>query len=224
MGQYRGRADEVRPLLFEGRVEMFVIDITGNIGAGKTEAREFFRAKGATVLDLDRIGKEALLPGTPAHDLVVDAFGRDIVGPDGTVQARRLAVRAFASDEATAKLESILHPYIIAEVMRTLAELAADRSAPPVVVIEVPVLARAPELRDMADLVLAVTAPERVRVERAMRRGMSEEDARARVARQVPEDQVRAIADVAIDNDGDVEAFLGKLERFWKREVAPRVR
>jgi len=202
---------------------MFVLAVTGGLGAGKSTAAEFFASRGAEVLDADVIAKELLEPHAPAYVPVVERFGRGILAEDDRIDRAKLAAAAFADSRAAADLDAIVHPLVTREIERRLDALASRAVPPAVVVIDVPLLAEAPELADLVDSVLLVTAPDDVRLSRAARRGMTEEDARARLARQLPQEARRTLANSEIVNAGDEAAFRSELASFWTREVEPRV-
>lgn len=198
---------------------MFVIALTGGLGAGKSVAAEFFRARGAVVLDLDEIARGLLHPGTDAYALVVEEFGETVLAEDGQVDRERLADVAFASPEAAGRLNAAVHPQLYREVVPGLLDLRLLPNQPPVVVLEVPLLVEAPVFGEAADVVLAISAPEAVRIERATSLGMTEEDARARIACQASDKQRAALAHREIVNDESLEAFERALQRFWDEVV-----
>lgn len=201
---------------------MFVLAVTGGIGAGKTEAARHFASLGAVVLDLDAVAKALVRAPGPVRERIVDAFGPAVQAQDGSVDTAALARLAFGSDTSTRALDAIVHPAVLRDVMVGLAELDLLEQPPRVVVLDVPLLVEAPALAELADFVLAIAAPEGVRVERRVGRGMAEEDVRARLARQATDEDRAAIARTVITNDGRPEEFHAALEEFWAREVAPR--
>ncbi len=199
---------------------MFVLAVTGGIGAGKTEASRFFAEREAVVLDLDAIAK-SLLRSPAVKDRLVETFGPGILAADGSVDSGLLAAAAFASDEATATLDRIVHPSVLREVGEGLRDMQLMEQPPRLVVLDVPLLAEAPALAELADHVLAIEAPVEMRVARCVERGLSEADCRRRIERQATDEQRAELAETVIANDGDLAAFRDKLERFWAREVAP---
>jgi dephospho-CoA kinase len=199
---------------------MFVLTVTGGIGAGKSTAAAFFQERGAVVLELDDIAARLLEPGSPLLPQLVGAFGEDVLREDGTLDRVLLAQRAFASREQATRLNEIVHPSVKAEVGPALTELRLLPFQPPVVVLVVPLLAEAPVFAEVADIVLSIEAPEEARIARAVERGMSEQDARARLACQASDEERSELADRVIVNDGDVGHFRGELERFWEEVVA----
>lgn len=202
---------------------MHVLAVTGGLGAGKSTAAQLFEDLGAIVVDLDDVAKTLLDEAPAVRDRVVEAFGTAVVGTDGRIDHAALAATAFATPEATAKLDAIVHPAVLHAVAGALDTLALQGDTPRVVVLVIPLLAEAPALLDLVDAVLAISASEDARVERAVSRGMTEADAENRIARQVSDSEREAIADYIIDNDGDLDAFRSVLVSFWENEIAPRV-
>ena len=201
---------------------MYILALTGGLGSGKSTAAETLEQLGAIVIDLDDVAKTLLDEMPVVRDRVVEAFGRSIVGPDGRIDKQALAAAAFASVDQAAKLEAIVHPAVLAAVSGALDTLALQGEPPRVVVLVIPLLAESPLFLEPIDAVLAISAPEDVRIERAVERGMSREDAEARIARQVGDAERRDIADYVIDNDGDLEEFRRDIVDFWETEIEPR--
>lgn len=194
---------------------MLVLALTGGIGSGKSVAAEYFRSRGAVTLDLDRIAAQTLAPGSPTLAKVAEAFGDSVVQEDGSLDRTELARVAFASPEATERLNSIVHPVITREVGPAIADLRLLPDPPNVVVLEVPLLVEVPVYAELADVVLALVAPEQVRLSRAIERGMSPEDASRRMRLQATDAERASLADRVIVNDGSREHFLSELARFW---------
>lgn len=198
---------------------MYVIALTGGIGAGKTTAAEVFRDCGAVVLSLDDIAKRHLAPGTPVHEAVVEGFGEGILDEDGAIDRKRLAAVAFSSCAQAARLNAIVHPAVLREVGPGLRDMGLLLNPPRAVVLDVPLLAEAPVFGELAERVLTISAPEEVRVARAVAAGMDEADVRARVACQATDAEREALADDVIRNDGTLTEFLAALERYWDETV-----
>lgn len=198
---------------------MFLLVITGGIGAGKSTAAEYFRQAGAFVIDLDDVASRVLSPGSATLDAVAAAFGPDVLLADGRLDRPALARAAFASKATAQRLNALVHPAVTSELSRKLSELRSARKAPALVVVEVPLLAEAPAIADVADVVLAIVAPQEVRVQRTVASGRAEPDARRRLAVQASDAERAALADVVIVNDGDRESFLARLDRFRREHV-----
>lgn len=203
---------------------MFVIALTGGLGAGKSTAARFFAEQGAVVINLDAVAAKLLLPGTPLLDEVADEFGRDrVLTEDGSLDRRALAEAAFASAEKTARLNTLVHPAVAVEARRVLGHLSAACDPPRVVIVEIPLLAEAPQLAELAREVLAIEAPQESRVIRAVGKGMRADDAQRRIGVQAHDADRARLADHVITNDGDIVEFRRRLGAYWDERVAPRL-
>jgi dephospho-CoA kinase len=203
---------------------MLVIALTGGLGAGKSTAAGFFRDRGAIVLDLDCIAAGLLAPGSEITRRVVAEFGDEVLTEDGEALDRASLARiAFTDARSAARLNAIVHPAVAREVGPALSDIRLMEQQPDVVVLEVPLLAEAPVFAEMADVVLAIEAPVETRCARAVASGMTEPDARRRIGVQAADTERAKLADDVIVNDSGLEHFLGELERYWERHVAPGV-
>ncbi|MGR7027903.1 dephospho-CoA kinase [Geodermatophilus sp. URMC 62] len=196
---------------------MLRIGLTGGIGSGKSTVAALLAARGAVVVDADRIAREVVEPGTSGLAAVVGAFGPGVLADDGSLDRAALAAIVFADPEARARLDGIVHPLV-----RARAREVIDRAAPDAVVVQdVPLLVETGQA-GIHDLVLVVETDLETRVARLLQRGLSEEDARARIAAQATDEQRRAVADVVLDNSGGPEALAEQVDRFWAERVLPR--
>ncbi|MFE9683710.1 dephospho-CoA kinase [Streptomyces sp. NPDC002701] len=190
---------------------MLKVGLTGGIGAGKSEVSRLLVEHGAVLIDADRIAREVVAPGTPGLAAVVDAFGEDILTADGTLDRPKLGSIVFADADRLAVLNAIVHPLVGAR-SRELEEAASQDS---VVVHDVPLLAEN-GLAKLYDLVIVVDASPETQLDRLVRlRGMTEEDARARMAAQATREKRRAVADVVIDNDVPLETLRRRVRDVW---------
>ncbi|MFD3377977.1 MULTISPECIES: dephospho-CoA kinase [unclassified Streptomyces] len=190
---------------------MLKVGLTGGIGAGKSEVSRLLVEQGAVLIDADRIAREVVAPGTAGLAAVVDAFGEDVLAEDGSLDRPGLGAIVFADAEKLALLNSIVHPLVGAR-SRELEEAAAEDS---VVVHDVPLLAEN-GLAPLYDLVIVVDASPETQLDRLVRlRGMTEEDARARMAAQATRDKRLEIADVVIDNDVPLETLQRRVRDVW---------
>lgn len=188
--------------------DMLTVGLTGGIGAGKSEVSRLLVECGAVLIDADRIAREVVAPGTPGLTAVVEAFGEEILTEDGSLDRPRLGAIVFADKERLALLNSIVHPLVGAR-SRELEEAAAEDA---VVVHDVPLLTEN-GLASLYDLVIVVDASTETQLERLVgRRGMSEEDARARMAAQATREQRRKIADIVIDNDVSLDELTRRVK------------
>ncbi|MDO8847644.1 MAG: dephospho-CoA kinase [Coriobacteriia bacterium] len=201
---------------------MYVLALTGGLGSGKSTAAAVFAERGALVIDLDDVAK-TLLDEVPAvRDRVVAAFGEGVVGSNGRIDHKALAAAAFASEETTARLNAVVHPAVFTATAGALDALALQADAPRTVVLVIPLLAESPLFLEPVDAVLAISAHEDTRIERATARGMSQEDAEDRIARQAGDAERREIADYVIENDGELDEFKRDVIAFWENEIDSR--
>jgi dephospho-CoA kinase len=192
------------------------IGLTGGIGSGKSTVSALLAARGAVVIDADRIAREVVEPGTPGLAAVAEAFGPGVLTPDGSLDRPALAAIVFADPAAREKLDGIVHPLVRSRA----AALAAAAPEDAVVVHDVPLLVETGQAGSY-DLVLVVQADPDTRIDRLVRRGLTEEDARARIAAQASDEQRRTVADVVLENDGTPEDLAEQVDRFWAERVAP---
>jgi len=191
------------------------IGLTGGIGSGKSSVSRLLGEHGAVIVDADAIAREVVAPGTQGLAAIVEAFGAAVLAADGSLDRPRLAAVVFADPEARGTLDGIVHPLVRARAR----ELEA--AAPPgaVVVHDVPLLAETGQ-GSAYDVVVVVEADPDMRVARLVERGLTAEDARARIAVQATDEERRAIADVVLDNSGTPEELAQQVERFWQERVA----
>ncbi|MFI5566168.1 dephospho-CoA kinase [Streptomyces sp. NPDC051740] len=190
---------------------MLKVGLTGGIGAGKSEVSRLLVECGAVLIDADRIAREVVEPGTPGLAAVVDAFGAEVLTEDGRLDRPRLGSIVFADPERLAVLNSIVHPLVGAR-SRELEEAAAEDA---VVIHDVPLLAEN-GLAPLYDLVIVVDASPETQLDRLVgRRGMTAEDARARMAAQATREQRREIADIVIDNDVPLDELHRRVKEVW---------
>ncbi|MGD9957255.1 MAG: dephospho-CoA kinase [Candidatus Nanopelagicales bacterium] len=196
------------------------IGLTGGIGAGKSAVSTRFAAHGAVVVDADTIAREVVEPGTPGLAAIAAEFGTGVLAADGSLDRAALAAIVFADPERRAALEAIVHPLVAQRSGQLIA------AAPPqaVVVYDVPLLvelvARGQRTTDEYDHVVVVEAPEDVRIERLVARGLPEWDAEARIASQATDEERRAVADHVIVNDGTLEELDAQVDALWSTLTA----
>lgn len=179
---------------------MKIIGLTGGIGSGKTSVADLLRSHGLPVIDADQLARDVVEPGQPALAELADAFGADILHADGTLNRGELAARAFASEDATQRLNDITHPRIMA-LRDELIDAARD-DGEPAVIYDMPLLVENGQHEDM-DLVVVVHVDVEKRIERLVNgRGLDEADVRRRIAAQATDEERLAVADVIIDNNG----------------------
>lgn len=189
------------------------VAVTGGIGAGKSTVSRILAELGAIVVDSDRLARQVVEPGTPGLAQVVAAFGSTVLAGDGTLDRAALAEIVFAAADADAarrRLEGIVHPRVRAEFRRIV-----DAATPGAVVVnDIPILRSAAQAA-LFDAVVVVLADVPVRVQRLIARGLTETDARARIAAQISDDARVALADRVIHNNGDEAELRSQVERLW---------
>jgi dephospho-CoA kinase len=199
-------------------VPALTVGLTGGLGSGKSAVLDELIALGAVGIDADMVARDVVLPGTPGFDAVVAAFGPGVVASDGGLDRRRLASIVFADAGERGRLEAITHPLVRAETRRRIAAAAPDA----IVVNAVPLLAET-SLAGEYDVIVVVQTPLAVRLDRVLSsRGMSQSDARARIAVQASDEERAAIAWWVIDNEGTLAALRAEVARLWAALLARR--
>ncbi|MFE5073979.1 dephospho-CoA kinase [Streptomyces halstedii] len=190
---------------------MLKVGLTGGIGAGKSEVSRLLVRCGAVLVDADRIAREVVEPGTPGLASVVETFGPGILAADGTLDRPALGAIVFADPDRLAALNALVHPLVAARS----AELERAAGPDAIVVHDVPLLAEN-GLAPLYDLVVVVDAAPETQLDRLVRlRGMTERDARARMAAQATREQRLAVADLVVDNDGPLDDLEPQVRRIW---------
>jgi dephospho-CoA kinase len=205
-------------------VAFAIVGLTGGIGSGKSTVARFFSEQGVPVVDADVIAREIVEPGTEGLAAVLDAFGHDLVGPDGRLDRKQLGARVFADAAARKELEAITHPRIAQASMERFARLA--REGHPYAIYEAALLVENGSYEMMSALVV-VKASEATQIARVVARdGVDEDAARARIEAQLPLAEKVRVADYVIDNEGGLEQTRERtravhralLERFGEGE------
>ena len=192
---------------------MLKVGLTGGIGSGKSAVSALLAQKGAVIIDADRIARTVVAKGTPGLAQVVEAFGRGVLRPDGELDREAVGRIVFGDAEQLARLNAIVHPLVGEETARETA--AAEAAGAKVAVYDVPLLVEN-GLQSLYDVVVVVSARPATQLERLMRaRGMSAEDARARLAAQLPLADKLAAATYVIENDGPREELAPQVDRLW---------
>lgn len=193
---------------------MIKIFVTGGVGSGKSTLIKFLEQAGAATVQADLVGHELLFDPEVKDELRV-SFGPDIFDEQGQVMRPALAARAFVSDETTARLDAITQHRLYERCLAAIDELGKTHQ---VVVLEMAILDGRDDFHENADIVIAVTTSPEVRVARLMAsRGFTEEDARNRLASQVPEEQRLSIADVVFTNNTTLQDFTDQIKVWWDR-------
>lgn len=191
---------------------MLTIALTGGIASGKSVVARRLVEHGAVLIDADALARDVVRPGTPGLARIVETFGEEVLAPDGALDRAGLAEIVFGDPQRRAELNAITHP-LIAERSRELAAAAAPDA---VVVHDIPLLAEGTRDIDGFDLVVVVQAPVETRLRRMMTdRGMTREQAQQRIAAQASDADRLALADVVIENDGDLADALRQVDELW---------
>ncbi len=186
--------------------------LTGMTGAGKSTAAAYFARQGAAVVDADRIAHEALhFPAVKSA--LVEAFGAQILTPEGEIDRRALAERAFINGAALARLNAITHPAILRECARQID--AAKMAGIPLVLLDAPLLYQSGAERLCDGVLFLTAAPETQRARIIARDGLDEAAAQRRLDAQAQMAEFAARADLVIDNDSTLGAFEEKLEKAY---------
>jgi dephospho-CoA kinase len=184
------------------------------MGSGKSEVAALLRERGCRVVEADAVARELVAEGTDVLAAIVDAFGESVLAADGALDRRALAEAAFSSEEGTRVLNSITHPALIREIIRRAEE--AERAEPDGVLAVDAALLVQWDVLDLFDVVVVVEAPVETRVARLVAAGFGEDDARLRIASQLPDEEMRAAADVVVRNDGSIEELRRAVDELWR--------
>ena len=188
------------------------VALTGGIGSGKSTVSRLLEEKGAVIVDADAIAREIVAPGEPALEEIRAAFGPEVIDADGLLRRSKLAEVVFGDPDALARLNEITHPRIAARS----AELIESAPAGAVVVYDMPLLVeQGPQALTGWDAIVVVDAPENVRLERLVARGLDRADAERRLAAQASRQERLDAADHVIDNSGDRVSLEHSVDALW---------
>lgn len=192
---------------------MMRVGLTGGVASGKSTVSAMLDELGAVIVDADVLAREAVEPGTDGLREVVEAFGSDVLTADGELDRPAMGAIVFADSEKRRALEAIIHPRVRARA----AEIEAAAGPDDVVVHDIPLLAETGQAEGF-DAVIVVDVPRETQVERMVElRGMSREDAEARVAAQASREDRLAIATHVIDNTGGVEDLRRRVNEVYRQ-------
>ncbi len=196
---------------------MLVIGLTGGIGTGKSEVAGLLQSLGAEVINADQVGHEAYTPNSESWREVVNAFGEEILQPDGQIDRKRLGGIVFSNPEQLDKLNAIMHPRM-ARMVGDKIEVLRDKGAP-AVVVEAAVLFEA-GWDSLVDEVWTTDSPVELVVERLQtRNGMGEEEVRRRINSQMDRSERIERSDLVVDNSGDVTSLEKTVKALWDTRV-----
>ncbi len=187
------------------------VGLTGGIGSGKSTVSALLASHGAVVIDYDLLAREVVEPGTPALAAIVDRFGAGVLTEDGALDRPALGAIVFADPVALKDLEAITH----GAIKKRAVELEAQAGPDAVVVHDNPLLVEMGATEFM-DAVIVVDVPVEVQVQRLVElRGMTEEDARARIAAQASREDRAGVADIIVDNTGSTDELATIVGDIW---------
>jgi dephospho-CoA kinase len=193
---------------------MLRVGLTGGIGSGKSAVSALLVEHGAALVDADLNARVVVAKGTAGLAAVVAEFGEGILRPDGELDREALGRIVFADPAKLARLNAIVHPLVGEESARQIE--AAQASGAPVLVHDVPLLVEN-SLQDLYDAVIVVAASPQTQLDRLTRlRGMTEQDAQARIDAQAPLADKLAVATYVIENDGPLDALAPQVDRVWR--------
>jgi dephospho-CoA kinase len=193
---------------------VLTVGLTGGIGSGKSEVSRRLRELGAVVIDADAVAREVVERGTPGLAAVIEEFGAGVLRPDGSLDREGLGRIVFGDPDKLGRLNAIVHPLVGERIGARMADVERDHPDA-VVVYDVPLLVEN-DLAGGYDVVLVVAAAPETQLRRLIqRRGMSEDDARARIAAQAPLSAKLAVADIVIDNDGALDDLGPRVQEVW---------
>ncbi|MGQ9492794.1 MAG: dephospho-CoA kinase [Anaerolineae bacterium] len=201
------------------RKGLYVIGLTGNIAVGKSVVAAMLAELGAYVIDADALAHEIMQIGTPTWQGIVDEFGTDILLPDGQIDRAKLGAMVFADPAALAHLEAIVHPAVVREAERRMESAAhvPDPTGIKIIVLEAIKLIES-GMHQRCDELWVVTCPREQQVQRLMaNRGMSLPEAELRITAQHPQEEKIALANVVIENSGDLAQTRVQVQREWER-------
>lgn len=193
---------------------MLKVGLTGGIAVGKSTVMGTFSELGAVCIDADLLAREVVEPGRPTLELVVEAFGTGVLQDDGTLDRAALGQIVFADPLRRRELEAILHPPIIAEQDRRIAEAgAADPDA--IVIVDAALMIESGGYLRFDTLIVVHCAPEIQRARLMARSGMSAEDADRRIAAQMSQEEKLSYATLTIDTGGTLDDTRRRTEAVW---------
>ena len=190
------------------------VGLTGGIGSGKSTVACLLKERGAVVTSADEVARDVVSPGSDGLAAVVAEFGEGILAPDGSLDRGALGRLVFSDDLRRARLEELLLPLIAAEAWARMDTVPAGQVA----VYDVPLLVEG-QMQDLFDLVIVVEAELELRLKRLAARGMTRDEALARIAVQATDKERRAVADVVVSNSGALEDLSAEVDGLWRTRI-----
>jgi dephospho-CoA kinase len=187
------------------------VGLTGGIGAGKSTVADLFSKRGAVVIRSDELARQVIEPQTPGFKQVTSRFGNEIVNDEGNIDRAKLAQVVFNDDVALKDLENIVHPL----VRERTNQLMSEQTSETIIVNEIPLLLEK-KMESLFDFLVIVISSEKNRLERLSQKGVLEEQAKARMAKQVNDQVRKAAADFLIVNDGNLDQLEADVQKIWQ--------
>jgi dephospho-CoA kinase len=187
------------------------VGLTGGIGAGKSTVADLFSQKGAVVIRSDELARQVIEPQTLGFQQVIDRFGKDLLNAEGYIDRAKLAQIVFKDDAALKDLENIIHPLVRSKTNQIIDQHTSET----IIVNEIPLLLEK-KMESLFDFLVIVISSEKNRLERLAHRGLTAEQATARMAKQVSDEQRKAAADFLIVNDGNLDQLEADVEKIWQ--------
>ena len=187
------------------------VGLTGGIGAGKSTVADLFSQKGAVVIRSDELARQVIEPQTPGFQQVIDRFGKDFINSEGYIDRAKLAQIVFQDDAALKDLENIVHPLVRSKTNQIIDQHTSET----IIVNEIPLLLEK-KMESLFDFLVIVISSEKNRLERLAQRGLTAEQASARMSKQVSDDERKAAADFLIVNDGNLDQLEVDVEKIWQ--------
>lgn len=196
------------------------IGLTGGIACGKSTVAQLLVQQSYPLVDADRIARDVVAPGTPGLESVIQAFGPDILAPDGSLDREKLGAKIFSLPEQRRKLESILHPLIRTEVQRLREDL--ERAGHVLAFYDIPLLFETKAQSQFDEIVVVTCKPEQQRERLRKRNGLSDEEIEKRLASQMPMSLKEEQANFVLHNDGDQAHLMKEFQRLvdWLKTLS----
>ncbi|MBN1892501.1 MAG: dephospho-CoA kinase [Clostridiales bacterium] len=198
---------------------MFVVGITGGIGAGKSSVADVFRSKGVKVLDADEISRRVTGVGGVALDEIRELLGKKAVDSDFALNRKYVASLVFSDRTMLDRLTEVVHKHVFEQMSRELS--AEQEKGTKIVVLDVPIPVRKGFV-DVCNQIWVISADESVRIERLVERGMDPKDAIRRMEMQMTAEEYEELADIVIENNGSLDELKTKVEKHIAAQLHER--
>ena len=191
---------------------MIVVGVTGSFASGKSEVVRFLKRKGASVFDADRAAKKVVREGTPVYRALVKLFGKQFVDKHGRLDRRKLAEYVFRRPSELTKLNTLVHPAVIFEILKLIRQRERKKG---ILVLDVPLLFES-KMQALADVTVLVTADQKLITKRAGTKGIGADLARRILRAQWPVSRKKKLADFVIENNGTLKNLEKKVNKIYQ--------